>query len=282
MYRRFCTWDATDAVAIGPVFNKIHDWDIHIQDISILYWKPASDISIDEAMVCFTGKSSDTVHIPSKPIPVGYKAWVLADSGYFLRWAFHSKGVGPIGYNSEDYPTLAPTQGIVAHLLTQIPCPPSKLHGYHVYMDNLFTTPELLQLLCDRGITATGTTRAGRVDSCQLADIKATETKKDSIPWGTLYARQHKEFDIMQFGFKDNAFVLLLSTQFDGQEDPEMKLHHQPAKTSTSAKTAQVPFEGQPEKVLPIPQIIDLYNCHMNGVDIGNQLHAGFQYERRI
>ena len=83
-----------------------------------------------------------------------------------------------------------------------------------------------------------------RFDSQQLADIKAAETKKDSVPWGTLYARQHKKFDITQFGFKDNAFVLLLSTQFDGQENPEMKLRRQPAKTSTSAKTARVPFEG--------------------------------------
>jgi hypothetical protein len=61
-----------------------------------------------------------------------------------------------------------------------------------------------------------------------------------------------------------------------------MKLRHRPAKTSTSAKTARAPFEGQPEKVLPIAEIIDSYNHHMNGVDISVQLRAGFQLETRV
>ena len=34
-------------------------------------------------MVRFTGRSTDTVYIPTKPIPVGYKVWVVADLGYF-------------------------------------------------------------------------------------------------------------------------------------------------------------------------------------------------------
>lgn len=55
-------------------------------------------------------------------------------------------------------------------------------------MDNLFATPQLFELLRDRNIAATGTTRPGRVDSKQLASLKAKDKSKDVVPWGTVYA----------------------------------------------------------------------------------------------
>lgn len=281
LYRRFCTWD-TSNLSITSVFDKIKSWSDHIQQISTTYWKPSSEISVDEAMVRFCGRSSDTVHLPSKPIPIGYKVWVVADSGYFLKWSFHSKGDGPVEYDPSEYPKLAPTQGIVADLLNRLPSPPSPQHGYHCFMDNLFSTPELFELLRQRSITATGTTRSSRIDSKQLTTLKIDDKSKDIIPWGTVYARKHKTKEVMQLGFKDNAFVLLLSTAFDGWETSVQKLRRQPAKSSTSAKTARVPFQGQATKMLEIPQLIDAYNHHMNGVDIGDQLRSEFQTERRI
>ena len=65
-------------------------------------------------------------------------------------------------------------------------------------------------------------------------------------------------------------------------EDAIVKLRRQPAKTSTSAKTAHIPFEGQPTKVLPISQIIDSYNHHINGIDIGNQLCISNKTDTRV
>jgi hypothetical protein len=279
LYRRFCIWD-TENPPIG-VFNKINDFSAHLQETSTQYWKPAAEISIDEAMVRFSGKSADTVHLPSKPIPIGYKVWVAADSGYFLRWSFHAKGTGPIGYNGLLYPTLAPTQGIVADLLNRLPIPPTN-YGYHCYMDNLFSTPELFELLRYQGIAATGTTRHGRIDSRKMAELKVQDRSKDTVPWGTLYARKHKEKEVMQFAFKDNALVLALSTHFSGWEPSIWRLRRQPGKTSTSARTARAPFKGQPLKMLQIPCLIDAYNHHMNGVDNGDQLRAEFEPSRRI
>ena len=46
------------------------------------YWKPATDIAINECIEGFTGRTSDTVNIPTKPTPIGFKIWVLADQGY--------------------------------------------------------------------------------------------------------------------------------------------------------------------------------------------------------
>jgi len=280
LYRRFCIWDPTETKS--TVFQKVAEWSQYIQLRSIEYWKPASSVSIDEAMVRFTGRSKDTVHLPSKPIPIGYKVWVVADSGYFLQWSFHRKGYGPVNYDAIPSLGLAPTQGIVADLLRRLPPPPSTSHGYHCYMDNLFATPQLFEYLRSQGIAATGTTRPARIDSNQLQKLRTQESRRDTIPWGTLYARKCKEAEVIQFGFKDNAFVLLLSTAFNGMEPECLKLRRQPSKTSTSARTARVPFDGQPLKLLPIPQLINSYNQHMNSVDIGDQLRAGFTPRRRI
>jgi hypothetical protein len=112
--------------------------------------------------------------------------------------------------------------------------------------------------------------------------LKTAEKTKDSVPWGTVYARNHREEDVMQFGFKDNAFVLLLSTFFYGRELPIERLHRQSVKSSTSPKTARVPFNGQSTKLLKIPLFADAYNNNMNGVDIGDQLRAAFQTKGRI
>jgi hypothetical protein len=76
-------------------------------------------------MVRFTGPSHDTVYLPLKPILIRYKVWVTADSGYFLRWSFHTKGIGPIRYNTLKYPGLAPIQGIITNLLNRLPTRPS-------------------------------------------------------------------------------------------------------------------------------------------------------------
>jgi len=196
-------------------------------------------------MVRFTGKAKETVKMPSKPIPVGYKVWVMADSGYFLQWSFHAKGEGPVGLNTkEEYLDLALTQAIVAHLLNQLPLPLTPDHGYHCFMDNLFSTPKLFGLLRTKNIAATGTTRPRRVTSKQLVAIKASELKKDSLLWGTIYVRKHTLAEVIQFGFKDNAFVLVLSTAFIGYEDRIWKTRRQPLKTSTCAKTARIPFAG--------------------------------------
>ena len=283
--RRLCTWDP-DVQQTTP-WDRVESWSSLMQSVSIRLWQPASKVSVDEAMVRFAGRCVNTVHLPSKPIPVGYKVWVVAEAGYFLQWVWHSRGRGPVGLHVSqlvvDGVNLAPTQAVVAHLLDRLPSPTNKLSGYHVFMDNLFSCARLFEALRLRGIAATGTARTGRLTSRQLQQFKATEKTKDSLPWGTLFALSHLEYKrVRQFGFKDMNFVTGLSSYFDGHEDFPQKLRRQPTSTSTSAKTARKPFNGQPRKLLPIPKLIDEYNNHMNGVDVGDQLRAAFASQHRI
>jgi Transposase IS4 len=41
-----------------------------------------TEVAIDEIMVRFHGRSSDTCKMPNKPIKQGYKIFALADNGY--------------------------------------------------------------------------------------------------------------------------------------------------------------------------------------------------------
>ena len=39
------------------------------------------------------------MNIPTKPIPEGFKIWVLANQGYVLDWMFYAKGTGKGPYD---------------------------------------------------------------------------------------------------------------------------------------------------------------------------------------
>jgi len=49
------------------------------------YWKPATDVTINECIEGFTGRMSDTIYILIKPNLIRFKIWVLADQGYVFN-----------------------------------------------------------------------------------------------------------------------------------------------------------------------------------------------------
>jgi len=59
-----------------------------------LYCIPASNVSVDEMMKAFYGRSSHTVKMKDKPISKGFKTWSVADHGYVWHFIFHSGSEG--------------------------------------------------------------------------------------------------------------------------------------------------------------------------------------------
>ena len=72
-------------------------------------------------------------------------------------------------------------QAVVLHLLEQLP--PAR---YYVYLDNLFTSYGLMEVLWSRGFGATSTCRTNAGIISELMDIKKNDKGKDELPWGTL------------------------------------------------------------------------------------------------
>ncbi|KAJ0168052.1 PiggyBac transposable element-derived protein 4 [Colletotrichum tanaceti] len=244
------------------VYKQVNEWSAHIQETGDRFLRPGSDLTVDEAMVRFTGRSMETTTIPTKPIPQGFKVWVLAQKGYCLRWLWHVHGDGPYGLVPQARPAagdqaarktaLTPTQLVVTSLLALLP-----LATYHVFLDNLFASVKLFRALRDQKIGATGTCRKdGGIDKTLVAE---KETEGRGIPWGQLHAISTADRQVNQFTWKDNALVLFLTTVFD-ETSEVVRNRRRPAGNTAAKKAAWEVFGPDVRKDLRIPLAVDKYN----------------------
>ncbi|KFA80336.1 hypothetical protein S40288_09612 [Stachybotrys chartarum IBT 40288] len=162
----------------GP-FQPCDEWSDHLQAVSLQLWVPGTDLSVDECMVSFEGRAYEKTTVPSKPTPIGFKVWVVAQLGYFLQWIWHTPRSLPAGIKKlrqgsqqqgsqqqgsqrgkkrkatpDTAKALNPTPAVVVSLLSRLPAA-----IYHVFLDNLFSSPHLFRALRGQGIAATGTAR---------------------------------------------------------------------------------------------------------------------------
>ena len=104
-------------------FDKVITLSDTLRDRFRQYQKPGTHLAVNETIARFTGRAFETVNIPTKPTPEGFKIWVIANEGYILDWLWHAKGdkKGPI--NLDEYWTkekgFSKTQAVVLDLLLQ-------------------------------------------------------------------------------------------------------------------------------------------------------------------
>jgi hypothetical protein len=278
---------------------------VHIFTIAQELWIPGRDLAVDEIMERFTGRSSDIVTIPSKPIPTGYKVWAIAQLGYVLNVIYHRNGKGPIGSKAPTGSGINPTQGVVVNLLLGLRKPPIGLtFRYCVWLDNLFVSTTLLSYLRKLGYGAAGTARTNS-GICQefVAKKKAEQSNQYISRWGELWQAPTIDNLVLQTAWKDNNLVLFLSTIHDFIKlDPELVRAQQAIvepgtfiglelivrdrkrskATSTAARAVRDEFGSATTKKLAIPRAIDEYNYRMGQVDRGDQFRAGNPGLRRI
>ena len=112
---------------------------------------PRCQVSIDEAMIPYKGRSSMKQYLPLKPVKGGFKVWVMADAqnGYFYDSDVY------VGTTGEREGALG--ESVVLKLSQAIS------GRYHqVYFDNYFTSIPLLAKLQDQGTYVCGTIRTNR------------------------------------------------------------------------------------------------------------------------
>jgi Transposase IS4 len=163
------------------------------------------------------------------------------------------------------------TQAVVLHLIKRLPKPP-KGSGYHVYLDNLFVSTRMVEYARSQGVGITGTCRDTGGVIQELLDLKKKD-KSDVIEWGTTYSMPIENGLVCHVGWKDQAFVLIMSSVLSGDQRV-LRLRKRPKETSSKAKTARVPFGKDAVKELSIPAIADGYNYHMGAVDEFDHLTA--------
>jgi Transposase IS4 len=138
------------------------------------YWIPGSNLTVDEIMLKFKGRTTQKVTIPGKPIDQGLKDFALADEGYILSWLStrpqKNKTFTPEQETVKVEVELPPnkhkkfayltnTQTVVTRLLENVLDDYLPKRGFHVYLDNLFVCWRMCMWAKKKGIAVTGTCR---------------------------------------------------------------------------------------------------------------------------
>ncbi|CAG9950100.1 unnamed protein product [Clonostachys rosea f. rosea IK726] len=238
-------------------FDRIFEWSEAMQAASLRYWAP------------------------------GFKIWAVAEAGYFLQWLPHlpRKVFDSIGDNKrrtrkrkrDDEHSLNPTQAVVVDLIKRLP--PAI---YHVFLDNLFSSPDLFTVLRALNIGATGTCRINSGIFNRLVQLKKADTN-GKLPWhwGQIETVPTPNNKVNQIAWKDNALVLLLSTVYEGTEFTT-RIRKRPTTTHARARAIKHFFGAEPVKEARLLSAAADYNDHMGAVDRGDQLRQQEGLEHRI
>ncbi|PNP77875.1 hypothetical protein FNYG_08784 [Fusarium nygamai] len=201
----------TDDDDFPIVFQSVELWSLHIQLVTTELCDPGSHLAVDEGMIQCTGRNKQVTYVPNKPIDTGLKVWIAAQLGLFMRWIWHQPVAkyGPVGVSAKEPASqkgrrkgkgrgsrrrtsyeadeddeikevihviteagnkmmaLNSTQSVVIALINLLP----EL-TYHVFVDNLFSSPDLFRSLRRHGHGATGTARPNCGIYKGLADAK--------------------------------------------------------------------------------------------------------------
>lgn len=141
-----------DSPNYDPGYKVTHIASVLISKWQALY-QPKREVSVDETLVPYKGRTKILQYIPSKPHKWGLKVWTLADakSGYVWNWQLYT-----------GKQVLNGGRG-AAHQVVMTLMEPLLNMGHHLYCDNYFTSPALFSELADNQTGACGTLRVNRI-----------------------------------------------------------------------------------------------------------------------
>ena len=180
-------WDKLE-----PIFSIL-------REKSAFYWLPSTNLTVDEVMLKFEGRTSQKVTIPCKPIPTGFKLFALGDSGYIYNWECTRPGLAEglvtakkrvslsISTSNTQISTfLNPTQSVVIRLANSLSKHVENGRFFHFFLDNLFVCIKSALALKERGIAVTGTVRKSATGyPPRLLQLKKMNR---ALEWGALQA----------------------------------------------------------------------------------------------
>ena len=247
---------------------------------------PGRNVSVDEQLILFKGRSRHSMDMGTKAAGHGFKIYSLCIENYLYNFLFTSK-VSKISL-LEQTKGLSDSSSVVLQLAKSLPKP----YSHVVYMDNFFTNVKLYMALKELGIGACGTAKNGSGFPPELLTFREILAKKKD--WG-MKAYSTVE-DVLCLAWQDNNTVQLMTTVHTPSEMEaydivsKTKRHGIPAKTSIERARnlsfytlPSVYANSQPyiERGLPFPTAVQLYNKHMGGSDGNAQARAYYGPETR-
>ena len=127
--------------------RPLHDM---IKASCLEFYQPLQELSIDKRMVKSKARTHFRQYIRNKPTKWGFKYWVLADpNGYTLDFNVYSG----------KHRSVPLSQHGLAHDVAVELIKPYCHQGYIVFMDNFYTSPQVVTSLKLLGLRTTGTVR---------------------------------------------------------------------------------------------------------------------------
>jgi len=236
--------------------RKVESFITHFKEKCSELYIPRQHVAIDERMVKSRHRSGFRQFIKDKPTKWGIKLWVLADSSngytvdfniYIGRAAGQEVGANGLGYD------------VVMLLMT-----PYYNKGYHLFVDNFYSTLILFRDLFDNGVLATGT----------ILDSRRSfpAALKNSKEWG-----KGKERGCMRWvrdppclvlQWVDNRVVSMITTVGNANDHVQVSRKQRNAGRWTNILVQQ-------------PRIFQTYNLKMNAVDRSDQILSTFNIQRK-
>ncbi|XP_039521764.1 piggyBac transposable element-derived protein 4-like [Pimephales promelas] len=201
-------------------------------------YHPKRNLTVDERMVACKAHTGMTQHMKAKPNRWGLKLFVLADSsnGYTVDFFMNQTGHG-LSYEA--------VTSLLDHTFLG--------SGYHVYMDDFYTSPKLLKDLFAMKFGACGTYRDNRKDCPRnAANSLSNKSARGSIRW-------IRDGPLVFVKWMDTREVSVCSTIHSAYMGDTAERR---VKTQDTWRT----------KTFPCPAPVTAYNQHMGGVDLSDQL----------
>ena len=208
-------------------------------------YTPTQKISIDESLLKWKGRLHFKQYIPNKRARYGVKLYCLCEeSGYTYRFQV---------YTGKSTQPNVPRQFSVSEAVVVDLVIPLLNKGYHVYVDNFYTSLPLFRYLHDNGTLACGTIRSNRKGF--PSDLKAQQ-----LAVGDTAAFRCSE--LLALKYRDKKDVYMLTTIHD-------------------ESTRDVDRRNRQRPRISKPVAICDYNKHMGGVDRSDQCIQPYQIARK-
>lgn len=221
------------------------------------FYVPHEKLSIDESLIGTKSHTSLLQYLPNKQHHRwGIKLWVLCDSvvNYILAFSVYRGAV--TDEEKQNQKELGVSHLVVKKLL-QVGNYLNK--GYHLFVDNFYTSIPLARYLYDVGTYITGTIRMNR-------KLLPKEIKQ--------------KFDVGQTKFFKNGPLLLCGHRDKKSQKNQVLLLSTKAQNTTTEVERRVRHQTEPE-IIKKPDVILQYNKFMGGVDVSDMMIYAYLDERR-
>jgi hypothetical protein len=144
-YLHFCDEDhAREQNQLTDKLYKLKPLLMHMRKTFMENYIPERETSVDECMIPFKGRLGMKQYMKDKPVKWGIKVWMLSESSTGYNYNFEVY-VGRNAGEDGRHPAVGLGENVVLTLTE-----PLALMGYHVYIDQFFTSPTLLYHMLQR------------------------------------------------------------------------------------------------------------------------------------